>query len=216
MVDEVRIRFREDFRLWWPMYDHNPEACHSRVIRRVTDLQAAISVCRTHDVAVQAGGHAGVWPLFLARHFNHVHTFEPDPILFQCLVRNVDNALVPDHVKGILSHYSYALGSSCRSAAMRRHISAGSWCVDDEVGDVPVDMVTIDSLQLPSCSLIQLDVEGYEPEVLRGAVDTINEYHPVIMVEMLDRSAKDIRSMLASLNYRWHANAHKDSVYVPR
>ena len=50
--------------------------------------------------------------------------------------------------------------------------------------------VIIDELDLPSCGLIQLDVEGYEYFALLGARRTIEKYHPVIMVEWCEPWAK--------------------------
>lgn len=41
----------------------------------------------------------------------------------------------------------------------------------------------IDDLDLESCDLIQLDVEGYEHEVLTGAIKTIEKFKPTISVE---------------------------------
>jgi hypothetical protein len=46
-----------------------------------------------------------------------------------------------------------------------------------------VPTVIIDELNLPSCGLIQLDIEGYEYFALLGAQNTIEKYHPVIIVE---------------------------------
>jgi hypothetical protein len=47
-----------------------------------------------------------------------------------------------------------------------------------------IPMLTIDSLNLPDCSFIQLDVEYYELNVLRGALETIEKYKPVISCEL--------------------------------
>jgi hypothetical protein len=41
----------------------------------------------------------------------------------------------------------------------------------------------IDDMHLPSCDLIQLDIEGYELFALQGAQRTIEQYRPVIMIE---------------------------------
>ena len=48
-------------------------------------------------------------------------------------------------------------------------------------GLVPV--MAIDQLALPACDLIMLDIEGDELPALRGAVQTINRYRPVIVAE---------------------------------
>src|SRR5262249_4932914 len=43
--------------------------------------------------------------------------------------------------------------------------------------------VTIDSLALPSCHLIKVDVEGMELDVLEGASSTLRQFRPLLYVE---------------------------------
>jgi FkbM family methyltransferase len=47
-----------------------------------------------------------------------------------------------------------------------------------------VNTVTIDSLQLPRVDFIKIDVEGHELEVLCGSRETLEKYHPILMVEV--------------------------------
>jgi FkbM family methyltransferase len=46
-----------------------------------------------------------------------------------------------------------------------------------------VAAIAIDSLQLPALDMMKIDVEGMEPQVLRGARATIMRYNPVIYAE---------------------------------
>jgi hypothetical protein len=70
-----------------------------------------------------------------------------------------------------------------------------------------VPVVTIDSLELPACALIKVDVEGMELDVLRGATQTIKRHRPRLFVENngTDRSPPLI-SWLLEQGYRlfWH------------
>lgn len=200
------ITYRSDFGLWWPDYDHAPEKCLSFVRRGLPDMDLAVRLCRERSLCVQAGGHAGLWPLRLARHFDQVVTHECEPALFKCLLRNIDG--VPN-----IRASDSGLGAFVGDVKMRPHCSAGSWRVDDG-GTVKVRQVTIDSLSLASCSAIFLDVEGYEVEALKGASQTIERFSPVIHVEELPRSKAAIRDHLASLGYKLKAHAHNDFVYV--
>lgn len=205
------ITYRREFDLWWPDYDHNSIACHKRVTRRVRDLDLAISLCsHPRATCVQAGGHAGVWPIHLARHFANVYTFEPEPALFACLQRNVARTGEPF---GIISS-SKALGARDGKASMRPHISAGSWRIDPLTGSVEVDMTTIDGLKIKRCDLIVLDVEGYEVEALKGATQTIRAHRPVLHVEELDRSKDAIRAHMKAIGYRLVKRIHSDAVYI--
>ncbi len=70
-----------------------------------------------------------------------------------------------------------------------------------------VEVRTIDVLDLEACTLIKIDVEGMECDVLEGAKRTILRHKPVIFVEnnTVQRSRTLLR-MIASLGYRayWH------------
>jgi hypothetical protein len=70
-----------------------------------------------------------------------------------------------------------------------------------------VEVMTLDSLQLPSCRLIKIDVEGMELNVLQGAVELIDKYKPCLYVEN-DRAqnAPALTKFIDSLGYQmyWH------------
>lgn len=143
------------------------------VFARLPDLHAALTHVTGRGVCVQAGGNMGVWPKALAYEFAAVYTFEPDPLNFRCLCANVPEENV--------FKFNAAVGTGhegCRG--MARTSNCGAHYLDGP-GGIPV--LTIDALGLPQCDFIQLDVEGYEPEALVGGRDTIQAYHPVIMIE---------------------------------
>lgn len=65
-----------------------------------------------------------------------------------------------------------------------------------------VKVKTLDSFNITSCNIMKVDVEGMEPEVLTGAMETIRKYKPVIYVEALNvRSLMSIMKVLHPLNY---------------
>lgn len=59
-------------------------------------------------------------------------------------------------------------------------------------------LMTIDSLGLEDVSVIQLDVEGFELEALRGAAQSIETCHPTILVEDNSENCGDF---LRTLSY---------------
>jgi FkbM family methyltransferase len=71
----------------------------------------------------------------------------------------------------------------------------------------PVDLVSIDSLQLPACHFMKIDVEGHEPAVISGAAETIARFRPVIYVENDRRQqSADLIRQICDLDYipYWH------------
>jgi FkbM family methyltransferase len=204
----VTISYRTDFECWWPDYDHKPEKCFQFVQHGLKDMDRAVVRCKGQALAVQAGGHAGLWPKRLANSFERVVTFEPEPALFQCLQRNCEH--YPQ-----VEAYQKAVGAFAGWVKLRPSVSAGSWRVDN-AGTFPCEQVTIDSLDLPACDALFLDVEGYEVEALKGADQTIDKYRPVIQVEQLPRAAEAIKRHLGKAGYRLVERVHYDCIYVGR
>jgi len=71
----------------------------------------------------------------------------------------------------------------------------------------PVDMLSIDTLQLPACHFMKIDVEGHEQAVIAGAAETIARFRPALYVEndRRQQSAELIRQ-IRDLDYKlyWH------------
>jgi FkbM family methyltransferase len=140
--------------------------------------------------------------------FDRVYTFECEPLLYECLTRNCAE------VKNLVRS-DCALGADQGMVSMRGHCSAGSWRIE-EGGEHKVVQVSIDQLKLKHCDAIFLDIEGYEPQALKGAENTIARCRPIIMVEELPRSRDAIAVTLDNLGYRFAKAVHKDRVYIPK
>jgi FkbM family methyltransferase len=72
----------------------------------------------------------------------------------------------------------------------------------------PIDVLTLDEqLEGTPCSLIKIDVEGMEEDVIRGALKLITKNRPILYVEN-DRpeKSKSLVALILQLGYRiwWH------------
>lgn len=131
-------------------------------------------------VVVQAGGNQGMYPRLLSDMFNRVYTFEPDPINFHCLVANCqrDNIVKLNAALG----FKHGLVKVTKEPFEDWEINYGvRTVVQDENANVPV--LRIDDLSLDQCDLIMLDIEGHELLAMKGAIETLEAYHPVIFTE---------------------------------
>jgi FkbM family methyltransferase len=158
------------------------------------------------DVGANIGGHTIVMSQLVGPS-GLVHAFEPQRLVYQTLAGNMAiNSLtnVICHQKALGSQQGTLLVPSLDYANVGNYggLELGNW-TDGE----PVDVITIDSLNLPDCNFIKMDVEGMEQSALEGAVNTINSFRPYMYVEndRKDKSDSLIR-FIDSLKYDmfWH------------
>lgn len=202
------IHYREDFGLWWPDFDQKEDRNHAFILAHLVDMDFAVSHAKK-GLCVQAGGNVGIWPMTLANHFEVVHTFEPEEALFQCMQKNIKDQNVILHKKG--------LSNKIDKLPFHRSSSCGSNKVTPE-GKLTIDVVTIDSLNLPACDAILLDIEGHELQAIQGALATIEKYRPVIQIEWLKHYEAELASIdriLKGLGYKDKHKSGRDMVYLP-
>jgi FkbM family methyltransferase len=155
------------------------------------------------NVMIQAGGNAGFYVKRYSELFSKVYTFEPDPLNFYCLNLNVTS---PNVYK-----YQAFLGDthSCKSL-INTYSSlghGGSHVNNNSIGNIPT--LKIDDLNLETCDLIHLDIEGYELFAVLGAVETLARCKPTVCLEDYDpwkkrynTSLTEVENILFNIGYQ--------------
>jgi FkbM family methyltransferase len=161
-----------------------------------------IEKVKNFDVVVQAGGNCGMYPRFYKNYFKEIYTFEPDDLNYYCLDTNCQGSEYHKFFGG--------LGNTTDKLSVRRSSmkNVGMHRIDNTSGNV--QMYRIDDLNLPRCDLIHLDIEGYEPNAILGASETIKKFRPVVITE---RSGG--QRQLIELGYKVHKNLRMDTVFIP-
>ncbi len=211
---------------WWPEDD----TCQCRVIEEVKDLSEVIPLVKHKNGAIQSGGNTGVWAAELSQYFRKVFTFEPEAKNFECLLKNIKP------YKNVFP-YNYALGEVDGFCAVSRldmqldncgaYFTTTAKQRDGQTGidiTAKVTQVNIDNFKFNEpIDLIQLDVEGAELPILKGAIKTIKTYRPVIMVEdkhlihgaIIGHIPGQIEKFLKPLKYKVALKLHRDIVFTP-
>jgi FkbM family methyltransferase len=138
-------------------------------------------VCRT---AVDVGANSGSYTFALARFFNLVIAFEPNP----GASRQIASASLPN-----VRLENVALSSKEGKAVLKLPIVKGialdGWAALDrnnlssESVDIEVRTARLDDYGLTDVNFIKIDVEGHELDVLDGAINTITACRPVCLIE---------------------------------
>lgn len=153
----------------WPEIDRH---CHKVIKDELKDIDKALEFTDRRGIAVQAGGNVGVWAAHLAAIFETVYTFEPDPQNYHCLQQNVPANVI--HQQAALCNRAGSIKLEVDPKNVGAHYVNGK-------GNIPA--ITLDSLNLPGCDYLCLDIEGFEPIALEGAAQTIAKFKPLIHLE---------------------------------
>jgi FkbM family methyltransferase len=162
-----------------------------------------------NSLVVDVGANIGAHTLFLAQAVDHggiVLAIEPQRTVYQLLCAN----LALNEIKNVRA--IRAAAGAARGHAFvpvcdyTKPGNFGGIELADEAGE-PTEVVSIDSLQLPGCQFIKIDVEGQEQQVIAGAAETIARFKPTLYVEN-DRRQKsaDLIRHIRDLDYvvYWH------------
>ena len=134
-------------------------------------LTAAMGHCVSRKLAIDIGGHCGLWSVHLTKLFDEVVAFEPRPEHRECFVMNVN---------GNYTLHPYGLGNKPMRANIH-HTEGSSGDSYVEAGD-DVEIRTLDSFDLAP-DFIKIDTEGFEYFILQGGEQTVKKHRPVIIVE---------------------------------
>ena len=152
--------------------------------------------------AIDAGAHVGNHTIFLAKfcNFDKVLAFEPNPESLNYLRQNIsENALT--RIVGI-NGYGLASNSAEMHMTIPQEANSGGARISEH-GDFAVQVKRLDDVvHDEAISLIKIDVEGYEIELLLGALVTIQKSRPHIFIEaQSSERLNEISEVLAPASY---------------
>jgi FkbM family methyltransferase len=177
-------------------------------------LDPSTSAFKTTSV-IDVGANIGNHSLYFAERFGQVYSIEASPKTFALLCFNVEHSGYSN-----ITPIQAALGETGGKLmfAEHRNFAGSSGIIDpsskrsDDLREQPgrifeVDVKTGDSVlshydMLP-VSLIKIDVEGFERSVLAGLRETIEAFHPMILVEQLANEVQTGTSDTVDLLRQW-------------
>ncbi len=157
--------------------------------------------------ALDIGANIGNHSLYFSRVFSKVIAFEPSSIIYRLLEINtekIDNVRIE----------KIALGNKeCEATLYSNSSNYGSSSIIEDHDafqmqeNINVRLLDDFDLGTESVSLIKIDVEGFEIEVLKGSTKTIKIHQPLILLEQWENEILNNTSLsicfLQDLGYRF-------------
>jgi FkbM family methyltransferase len=147
-------------------------------------------ILKPGDNFIDVGANIGLMSLFVANKIGKsgmVHSFEPEPDTFKILSNNISL----NKLKNIYLN-KWALGSKKMEGIIYPNFEinrgASSIVKKDSTAGKPINIITLDEYiknkKVDKVALIKIDIEGYELEMLQGAIKLLNSKEaPIICIE---------------------------------
>lgn len=170
---------------------------------------------RPGSVCIDIGANlGGMTREFIKNGAMEIHAFEPVPANFIKLMENCGSINgVTLNQAGVSDVCGWVRGARILNA----HTLADPAKVNldvalEDTGAFNFETITIDSymdvMRVDSLDLIKLDVDGYEPQCVRGMIKTLQRYRPMLMIELsylpmkLGESVERMVSQIYDLGYK--------------
>jgi FkbM family methyltransferase len=174
----------------------------SELERGERELRLLPDLVDRHRIAIDVGANNGTYAYYLSK-LTKVVAFEPNPRYcwrLSNLPRNVNVQAVAlsDKEGEAILHIPYLpSGGEAHGWASLESVPGST--------EVRVASRTLDSYGLDP-GFIKIDVEGHEEAVVRGAMDTIRQSKPILLIECEERhnpgATLRLPSMLGAIGYR--------------
>ena len=157
---------------------------------------------KTDDIVFDIGAHMGFFTLKVARYVKKVVAFEPDLHNLRYLLLNIKLNKVSN-----VEIYRLAIGEENRMVYLKKGFGGGRTRVTNTPTDTKVRMITIDSFVLKTGivpTIMKIDTEGYELNVLKGAKNTLQKFKPKLLIASYHYPAESIEVIhfLMKLGYK--------------
>lgn len=203
-----------------------PAHCHvPRVIERegIAAIDAHAIACCLAAMQMSSGdfydigANVGVYSLMVASALKRrCIAFEPTPVLADVIENSAATHYLPVDVRRV----ALAAKAGQQTFYLSARSDASNSLAPDfrsHSGELSVEVGTLDTFASSKVGVIKIDTETTEPDVFRGAIRTISDQRPFIVVEVLPSggTAEFMNEFLARSGY-WAYYINSDLHWRPR
>jgi FkbM family methyltransferase len=182
------------------------------------------SLIKKDYYCIDAGANLGFHSIQLGNLSKKVYAFEPQSYIYNQLCANI----LFNDLDNVIETYKLGLGNKEDTKQLWNiehenwvgngaHNWGGRGVIQENYGgerathnefreEDTIKIVPLDSLNIPRCDLIKIDVQGYEYNLLIGAKNLLNKFKPTIFLENPpeEESSAIVKNHLVSLGYEFY------------
>jgi FkbM family methyltransferase len=168
------------------------------------ELKNLHRICSKTNTAIDVGANQGYFTYSMSKLFSKVYAFEINEdltkniasynpgnieIINKGLSSKTENTIlyIPIVDDFVLTGWASLTPNNCPNA--QKHLKK------------QVQICPLDTFNINDVSFVKIDVEGHELEVLKGAIQTITSYRPVILIEIKESNLNAVDEFFKQLNY---------------
>ncbi len=163
------------------------------------------------DIGSNIGNHSLYWAI--VRKAKKIIAFEPCKAIYDVFKENIEiNSL-----DNIITLNNFALGAEETNASINMIFSdnlGGTHIEADDAGSMQIKVLDNLDLDVSHIDFIKIDVEGFELNVLKGAIKTIKKYKPILMIESAGVGLEKVKVLLNELNYSIDLSLNYDHIFT--
>jgi len=159
-------------------------------------------------IFIDIGAHIGKYSIFLSEYFNKIISIEPDKNNFNILSKNVkinrlENKILPINIaildrEKVVWFFEYEDSVKSSIKSNENEIPTNKY----KIRSMPLDKLTEKlDINAEKIRLIKIDVGGAEFEVIKGAIKTLKNSKPILLIEVKKNEFK-ILKLLKHLGYK--------------
>lgn len=212
----------------WHTYHRVPEAVVPSFLAESWHYYWVRERLKPGDVAFDIGCNIGFFTVMMAKAVGstgQIHAFEPSPTIAADLRRvltlnELSNVVVNEWAMSDRAGLATFVNVMAKNVGRESsHLSTqGRDGAAPEAGTqwVTVPTISVDEYVLPRGlrpSVLKIDVEGADMEVLRGGIETLRRHHPPICLEIHyteEEFFRGLHEFLGGLGYKWR---REDKIY---
>lgn len=212
---------KQIYGIWFPESDtHFIDHVHKNGDYQRDTFQMAMSYVKEPKIFYDVGAHVGLWSLMAFRaEFKQIHTYEPNPKTYDCLLRNMQLidagcyvSLNPHGISCINKDMIIIEESPDNSGAVKlmqtddKNSMAFTLSINDNSMHENISHLNIQ----PHECLVKIDTEGMEAECVLGMDKILYALRPVVCVEQ--RTNEDALKILRQMGMQIVQQVRKDYI----